>query len=289
MDYEGQVIRPPSEAGSIILQVSRGCSHNRCTFCGAYQGVRFRFKEEETVARDLAFAAQYCRRQRRVFLADGDALIMPQARLAALLARIRRELPWVNRVSLYGNAKSILAKTGAELRELKELGLARIYLGLESGDEQTLLAIRKGVTAGAMVTAAQRARAAGLFLSATVLLGIGGRARSQEHAFHTGRVLTAMAPNQIAALTLILLPGTVLAAEQAQGRFEMPQPRELLLELKTMIEELELQRGQFQANHASNYLPLNARLPRDKALLLATIAQALEGRLPLTPEGLRRL
>lgn len=289
MDYEGNVIRPPSEANSIILQVSFGCSHNRCTFCGAYRGVRFRFKEEAAVQRDLEFAAQYCRRQNRVFLADGDALIMPQARLLALLQKIRAQLPWVNRVSLYGNGKSILRKSLTELQALRALGLARVYLGLESGDDPTLLAIAKGVTAAEIVAAGQRVKEANLFLSVTVLLGIGGRDHSQRHARNTARVLTALAPNQIAALTLMLLPGTPLAAARQEGRFTLPDRRELLLELRTMIEGLDIARGQFQANHASNYLPLNARLPRDKELLLATVEQALAGQLPLTPEGWRRL
>ena len=288
MHYEGNVIRPPSEADSIILQVTHGCSHNKCTFCGAYKGVRFRFKDESLLWEDLAFAAQYCRRQNRVFLADGDALIMPQLRLSALLLRIRTQLPWVNRIALYGNAKSILAKSSAELRELKELGLARVYMGLESGDDKTLLAIRKGVAAEKMIAAGQRVKEAGIFLSVTVLLGIGGRVDSQGHARETGRVLSAMAPNQIAALTLMLMAGTVLHEEEQAGRFVLPSRRELLLELKTLIEGIR-GRAQFQANHASNYLLLNARLPRDKERLLATIEEALAGRIALTPEMRRGL
>ncbi|MDH3392754.1 MAG: radical SAM protein, partial [Desulfobulbaceae bacterium] len=190
MHYEGNIIRPPSEANSIILQVTVGCSHNRCTFCGAYKDETFRIKEAATVEEDLAFAASFCKRQKRVFLADGDVLILPQHKLVALLTRIREQLPWVNRVSLYGNAKSIRAKSVSQLQELKSLGLNRVYMGLESGHDPTLTAIRKGYNSAQMIEAGRKIREAGLFLSVTVLLGIAGEKDSQAHAEATGQVLS---------------------------------------------------------------------------------------------------
>ncbi|MEW6593950.1 MAG: radical SAM protein [Thermodesulfobacteriota bacterium] len=290
MHYEGEhIIRPPSEANSIILQVTVGCSHNRCTFCGTYKAERFRLKDDAVVQEDLAFASRYCRRQSRLFLADGDVLILPQHRLVRLLVAIREQLPWVNRVSLYGNAKAVRSKSVAELRELKELGLDRVYMGLESGHDPTLAAIRKGVDSAAMIAAGQRVREADLFFSVTALLGIAGEAQSLAHAEATGKVLSAMAPNQIGILTLMLLPNTPLYAEAEAGRFRLPDQTGLLRELRVMVEHLNLTRSQLMSNHASNYLPINARLPKDKGAVLATIDQALAGAMRLKPEYLRGL
>lgn len=290
MHYEGEhIIRPPSEADSIILQVTVGCSHNRCTFCGTYKAERFRLKDEAVIAEDLAFASRYCRRQSRVFLADGDVLILPQHRLVALLAAIREQLPWVNRVSLYANAKAIRNKSLADLQELKELGLDRVYLGLESGHDPTLAAIHKGADSQAMIAAGQKVREAGLFLSVTALLGVAGEAESLAHAEATGKVLSAMAPNQIGILTLMLLPNTPLYADAEAGRFRLPDQAGMLRELRVMVEHIDLARGQLMSNHASNYLAINARLPRDKAAVLATIDQALAGGVRLKPEYLRAL
>lgn len=289
MNYEGNIIRPPSEAHSIILQVTVGCSHNRCSFCGAYKDVRFRIKDAAVINDDIAFAARYCRNQKRVFLADGDALIIPTDRLLEIFSSIKENLPWVNRISLYGNARSILRKTSDDLQKLKELGLDRVYLGLETGHEPTLKNIRKGVTADQMIAAADRIREAGIFLSVTVLLGIAGLANSSQHALDTGRVLTAMQPNQIAALTLMLLENTPLYADALSGTFSLPDQKMLLEELKILVQSIELDRVQFQANHASNYLPITGRLARDKNKFLQIIDDGLNGRHSLKPEHLRGL
>ena len=289
MHYEGNIIRPPSEANSIILQVTVGCSHNKCSFCGAYKGVLFRIKEDAVVDADLDFAASYCKRQNKVFLADGDALIIPHARLVALLGKIRKKLPWVKRIRLYGNAKSILTKTPAQLRELKNLGLDRVYMGIESGYDTVLKDIKKGVTAARMTKAGKLVKDAGLFLSVTVLLGIGGRNHWREHAMETGRVLSSISPHQIAALTLMLIPGTPLYDQEKLGNFELPDQIEILHELSLMVENIDVSRGQFQANHASNYLPINCRLPRDKQKILTMIDEALSGQRSLRPDFLRAL
>lgn len=289
MQYEGNIIRPPSEANSIILQVTVGCSHNKCTFCGAYKGTLFRSKDAATIDGDLEFAARYCTRQKRVFLADGDVLIMPMDRLCEILTKIRKKLPWVNRVSLYGNAKSILRKTAKDLHELKNLGLDRVYMGLESGHDPTLKRICKGVNVEQMIQAAGLVRGAGLFLSVTVLLGIAGVENSQVHAIQTGKTLSAMAPNQIAALTLMVLENTPLYQDLVNDNFQLPDPKMLLAELKTMVENINLDRVQLQANHASNYLPITGRLPRDRKKILAIIDNALAGHGKLTPEYQRAL
>jgi radical SAM superfamily enzyme YgiQ (UPF0313 family) len=289
MNYEGNVIRPPSEADSIILQVTVGCSHNKCAFCAAYRDEMFRLKDEHLLNEDLGFAARYCKRQTRVFLADGDVLSLPQQRLIDLLSRIRTHLPWVNRVSLYGNAKNIVRKSERELRHLKELGLARIYMGLESGHDPTLLAINKGVDAAKMIEAGQLIRGAGLFLSATVLLGVAGSKDSKAHARATGQVISAMKPNQVGVLTLMLLPNTPLHQRAERNEFTLPDQLDLLRELYIIVENIDLERLQFQANHASNYLSINSRLPRDRQAVLAAIDRALLGEISLKPEHLRAL
>ena len=289
MHYEGNIIRPPSEANSIILQVSVGCSHNKCTFCGAYKGVRFRIKDEATINEDIFFASRYCKQQKRVFIGDGDALIIPTARLAEIFSCIRENLPWVNRISLYGNAKSILRKNNEELLRLKKLGLDRIYMGLESGHGPTLKNIRKGVNPEQMIEAAGMIREAGIFLSVTVLLGIAGIVDSEIHASESGRVLTKMKPNQIAALTLMLLENTPLHKDAVSASFHLPDRKMLLAELKTLVKCINLERVQFQTNHASNYLPVSGRLMKDKNKILQTIEDALAGRQRLKNEYQRAL
>ena len=289
MNYEGNIIRPPSEANSIILQVSVGCSHNKCTFCGAYKGVRFRIKDHATIDADIGFAAKYCRRQLRVFIGDGDALIIPTDRLAGIFFKIRKNLPWVNRISLYGNAKSILRKNPHDLLRLKDLGLDRIYMGLESGHNPTLKKICKGVTAAQMIDAAEIVRTAGLFLSVTVLLGIGGAVDSEVHAIESGRVLSAMRPNQIAVLTLMLLKNTPLYEDTLSNAFQLPDRVMLLKELKTMVQCINLDRVQFQANHASNYLPISGRLMKYSERILNDIEEGLLGRRHLRNELQRAL
>ena len=289
MDYQGTVIRPPSEANSIILQVTQGCSHNKCTFCGTYKGVRFQLKDTAVIDKDIRLAARHCRRQRRVFLADGDALIMPQTRLLSLLDAIRTHLPWVTRVGIYANAKSIRTKTDEELRTLRDHGLGIVYMGLESGDDTTLTRIRKGVRADTLVKMGQRAMAAGMKLSVTVLLGIAGADRSQIHAETTGAALTRMDPTYVGALSLMLLPNTPLGRDYQQGRFSLIGPRDMLKELKTMMSHTDLSAGLFHANHASNYLPIKARFPRDKAVTIRLLEKALSGEVPLTPEFMRAL
>jgi radical SAM superfamily enzyme YgiQ (UPF0313 family) len=289
MFYEGTIIRPPSEADSIILQVTVGCSHNRCTFCGAYKDVRFRIKEESLLDADIAFAARYCTRQKRVFLADGDALILPQRKLVGILEKIRRNLPWIKRVSTYGNARAIRSKTISQLKKLKELGLDRIYLGLESGHDDVLVKIKKGETAASMVDAALKVREVGIFLSITVLTGIGGVDLSAQHAETTGRILTLMAPQQIAALTLMPLPNTPLFGQLQRGEFKLPDAQGILEELKILVGAINLDRVQFHANHASNYLPLTGRLQKDKAKILDAINLALSGDISLIPENMRAL
>ena len=289
-DYQGNLLRPPSEHDSILIQATLGCSHNKCAFCNAYRDKRpFAIKPQETILKDLAFASKYCRRQSRVFLMDGDALIMPQKRLVWTLEQIREKLPWVTRVGLYANGKSIRAKSDADLRELARLGLGIAYLGVESGDDVTLKRICKGSTAEQLIREGRRLEDAGIAASVTVLLGIGGRERSLVHARETGRVLTEMDPSYVGALSVIVMPRTPLADQQARGDFVMPSPHELMLELREMVAHTDLTHGLFRSNHASNYLPLKISYPEGKEAALRTIDAAINGEIALKPEWYRAL
>ncbi len=289
MHYQGDIFRPPSEAYSILLQVTTGCSHNKCTFCRMYKNSRFSIKDQETILADIDYAARHFRHQDRLFLCDGDALILPQERLLAILVAIREKLPWVTRVGTYANTKSIRMKSPEQLCQLRQLGLSIAYMGLESGDDVTLAAINKGADASRMIDMGRKLRAAGIKLSITVLLGIAGRERSHNHAQETGRVLTQIDPEYVGALSLMLVPGSPLFAAHEQGNFPLLSSQEMLEELALMIAATELTGGYFHANHASNYLPIKARLPQDKEATLRLISQALQGQVSLKPEYLRGL
>ncbi len=289
MDYQGNIFRPPSEARSILLQITTGCSHNKCSFCGMYKGSRFSIKDDKTIMADIDFAARNFRRQRRLFLCDGDALILPQKRLVRILSAIQTKLPWVRRIGTYANTKCIKRKSPEELRELHDLGLTIAYMGLESGDDVTLQAINKGSDAKQMIEMGQKIRASGIKLSITVLLGIAQKERSHIHAKESGRVLSAIDPEFVGALTLMLTPGTPLFEESRKGAFYLLDSLEMLEELGIMIANTELTGGNFHANHASNYLPIKAKLPRDKDATLKLIDEALKGKISLKPEYMRGL
>lgn len=289
MHYEGNMIRPPSEANSILLQVTVGCSHNKCTFCGAYKGERFKIKKDDIIMEDIAFASRYCKQQRRLFLCDGDAMIISQKKLPKLFREIQRQLPWVSRVGTYANAKSLKRKTLAELKELKSLGLGIIYMGLESGDDVTLEKVMKKGNANDMIEQGLKVKEAGIKLSITVLLGLAGKDRSFDHARETGRVLSAIDPEYVGALSLMLVPNTPMYDDWQAGKFELIDSKEMLEELGAMIAHTNLSRGLFFANHASNYLPIKARLPRDKEETMQLIEKAIAGKIPLKPEAYRAL
>jgi radical SAM superfamily enzyme YgiQ (UPF0313 family) len=268
MRYEGTIIRPPSEAGSLLLQATVGCSHNRCTFCSAYKQKRFRIRTTEEIEEDLREAGTTLRSAERVFLCDGDALIIPQKRLLEILRCIGENIGGVERIGTYANAKSILRKNREELAALREEGLKIVYLGVETGSEEVLRRIRKGVTYDQMVEAGRRVREAGLTLSVTALLGIGGAELSAEHARETARILTDIDPEYTGVLTVMVIPGTPLYEARRSGAFVLPDVFALLGELRTIVAASGFTDCFFTSNHASNYLPVRARLPADRDRLL---------------------
>ncbi|MEO8706237.1 MAG: radical SAM protein [Kofleriaceae bacterium] len=287
----GKLYRPPSEADALILQATIGCSWNHCTYCDMYRDKPvFRIRPLEDSLEDLAAAAREAGPAvEKVFVADGDALMMDLAHWVPILDACRRWFPRLRRVSCYATAVNVLAKTAAELRELREHGLALLYMGPESGDDLTLKKIAKGSTAAEHVEAARRARSAGLELSAIFLLGAGGLERSVEHATASAALATAMDPDYLAALTLTVVPTTPLATLTARGAFARPSVEQLLGELRTFVDLARPSDALFRTNHASNYLALGGRLPSDRAAIVGMIDRALSGGLALRPERMRGL
>ena len=290
MRYEQPLFRPPSEARSYILQATIGCSHNHCTYCAMYRGKRFRVRELEEILQDLRLArGALGSGVQKVFVADGDSLVMPMGHWLPILAACKAAFPRLRQVSAYATAMNILQKTPQELVALRQAGLDLLYIGPESGDDQTLKRIAKGADHQAHVEAAARARRAGMRLSAIFLLGAGGVARSAEHAEASARLASAMDPAYLAALTITIVPGTPLAELQQRGGYQLPDVAGLLGELRLFVAGARPTDALFRTNHASNYLPLAGRLPRDRQRMLDVLDRALAGRIPLRPEWSRGL
>lgn len=291
MRYHGMVIRPPSEADSYILQITYGCSHNRCTFCGTYEDKPFQVRPLGDVLEDVALAGTMFPDTRRVFLADGNALVLGTGQLLTILDALAAVFARLRRIGIYASARDILGKTDADLALLQQRKLEIVYLGLESGSDEVLRRVGKEITAAQMIQAVHKLKRAGIRTSVIAILGLGGKELWAEHAAATGRVVGAMDPEYLSLLTLMLVPGTELYRQQQAGTFALPEPAGLLAELREVIAQSDgLSRCIFRTNHASNYLPLAGTLSRDKPRLLATIDDALaRGRSALRPEAWRAL
>ncbi len=291
MRYEGAVYRPPSEAKSLIIQVTLGCSHNQCIFCVSYLDKKFRERELEDIFADIDETAAHYRGVERVFLADGDALVMKTDKLLKILEKLYNTFPQLERVGIYATPHDILEKDLEELTSLKEAGLTIVYLGVESGNEELLEWMRKGATRQEIIDSGKKARQAGLILSVTVINGIGGREKMADHAIDTAALLNEIDPEYLGLLTLMVPEGTTIARKIEKGEFEMPEPWEMLAEIEMMLEPLELSNCVFRCNHASNYLPLKGTLPQDKEKLLESLRSVLRTKdtRHLRPEYLRAL
>jgi len=276
MYQERMVIRPPSEASSFLLPVTIGCSHNKCTFCGTYPGVKFRIRHLEDIKQDIDRVAQnYSWSLKRVFLEEGDALIAPQRILAGVLKYLNEKFPNLERIGTYATPRAGLVKSVDELKELNRLGLKIAYMGVESGDEELLKKINKGASYDQIVEAGRRIRQAGITLSVTVILGLGGPEGSRRHALGTARILSDIDPEFAGTLTILLVPGTPLHKEWGEGRFTLISPFQSLEELKLIIQNSNFTNCFFTANHASNYLPIKVRLPEQKAAIVKLIDEVL--------------
>jgi radical SAM superfamily enzyme YgiQ (UPF0313 family) len=289
MRYDGVLYRPPSEAQSLLLQVTVGCSYNRCTFCDMYRDKQFRVKDLEEVRKDIEEAANY--RFRRVFLCDGDALVAPQPFLVDVLSCMQEKMPFVDRVGTYGDCRSILKKKPEDLKRLAGLKLGIIYHGIESGDDAVLKAIKKGSTAAQTIEAGLRVKEAGILYSAIVLLGIAGRDGGLRHAEETAKVLNAIQPDFIGVLTTMVCDGTPLANAAQSRKFVLPSRLGLLEELKVLLENLRIKKGLLTSNHSSNYLPLRVVFPYQREEAVARLQKVLENKdeTVLKPEYLRGL
>ena len=289
MRYKGVVIRPPSEADSYILQATYGCSHNACTFCPTYKGIRFSLRDLDEILEDIDEASHMIPYTDRVFLADGNALCLPTNRLKVILEALREAFPRLDRIGVYANGADITEKSQKELEELNRLGLGIVYLGLESGDDQVLRRARKKDSSQEMIDAVNKAKKAGMEVSVIVLLGLGGQEGSRRHAITSAQAVSSMNPHYLSALTLMVVPGTPLWDDLESGDFQLPSQQELLAELRLFLEHCQLKDCVFRTNHASNYLPLKGVLNRDKEALLSSIDIALQRPEMLRPEYMRGL
>ncbi len=289
--YEGDLYRPPSEAESLILQATIGCSYNRCTFCAMYRAKRFRVRPLEELKREIAWAAAQPGTVRKVFLADGDALVAKSAFLLDLLAELRDAFPDLRRVSCYASPQALQVRTVDEMQRLRDAGLTLYYLGVESGHDAVLEKLEKGVDSAEMIRVAQKANAAGVQLSTMILLGAGGRKLSREHARESARVLNAIQPRFASTLVMTPVEGTPLWDQAARGEVDELDPIELTAELRDLVAGLELEQAVFRSNHASNFLPLAGTLPKDKDRIVATLDEVLArpGRARFVPDWLRGL
>ena len=301
MRYVGQMYRPPSEARSYILQATIGCSWNECVYCSMYREKDFRVRPLEQSLQDLEAGGEiYGSRIEKIFVADGDALLLDMHHWESILKKAQNSFPRLRQVSCYATAENVAEKSDSDLRALREMGLKVLYIGPESGDEKTMRRIAKGARPkGAPrstsylydthVSAGQRARAAGMKVSAIFLLGVGGTVNSVAHAEGSARLATEMDPAYLAALTLTIVPGTPLAKTAGRTGFQVPDQMGLLRELRQFVDLARPSDALFRTNHASNYLALGGRLPEDRERILSTLDQALSGAIPLREEWMRGL
>jgi len=283
------VIRPPAEADSFLLQVTLGCSADRCNFCGAYKGKPFRVKDPGEIFLDIEHYARRYPGTRRVFLMDGDALVLGNSQLVPVLEKLGQVFPHLSRVSAYANGTNITRKNDAELAELYARKLSLIYMGLESGSQPVLDWCGKTSSVESMIEAVQRADQAGIRSSVIVLLGLGGKKYSADHVQGTIEALNRMQPRYLSFLTLMVIPGTPLAEEVRRGDFKQLAPEDLLKEAYEMIRGLELKRTVFRSDHASNYLALEGKFPKDKPALLKVLRAAIDGKIKLRSDLARGL
>ena len=283
------VFRPPSEARSLIFQVTLGCSHNACSFCVSYKGKRFRVKTWEDIEADIDGAKKYYRDVTRVFLADGNAMVADTSLLLKVLEKLYSEFPYLKRVGIYARAEDFLAKTPEELKQLSEAGITLAYLGLESGSDVLLKKIYKGSTVEESIEGGRKAMEAGIPLSVTVIIGVGGPELSQENALSTAAAASAINPAYLSALTMLIPEGSYMDRKVKKGDYKLLTPKETLEELRLLIQNLQLTNCVFRSNHASNYLPLKGVLNEDQEKLLSIIDKALSRPELLRPEFMRAL
>ena len=286
MPYEGAIYRPPSEANSLILQVTVGCSHNRCTFCSMYKDKSFRIKSKEEIFDDIdSYSNDF---YTRAFLADGDAMLLPTDLLIEVIRRIRSKMPNVKRVGIYGHANNLKTKSVEELKLLRSEGLNIVYVGVESGSDKILGKINKGISSSEMEKQLLKVSESGIKLSIMIISGLGGKELTYEHAIESAKLVSRVKPKFLSLLTLMLGEGTEFYRAVENNEINLLNPHEILIETKLMIENLELKNTIFRVNHASNYLNLEGVLNKDRKRILEEIDTAIRDE-NYIPEYFRRL
>ena len=290
MRYVGDIYRPPSEAYSLLVQVTIGCSHNKCTFCNMYKAKQFKVRKPEEVLEDLAWARSHYNRVERIFLCDGDALCLANHKLLVILDYIREHFPECERVTTYGRATDVIRKTDEELRELKEHGLEMVYIGAESGSQKILDKVNKGETREELIEGVQRLEKAGIKTSVTFISGLAGPEDWEEHAIETGKMIAEMNASYVSLLTLMLQPPAPLLEDYQQGKFKLLTPEEVLAETCLMLQYARPSKPcVFRSNHASNYVSLRGNLPMDNESMIASLKRCMEDRGLLKDERFRML
>ncbi|MFT8313479.1 MAG: radical SAM protein [Clostridium sp.] len=289
MKYEGIVYRPPSEADSLIVQVTIGCAHNKCSFCSMYKDKKFRIRSLEEIEEDLQDAREKYNYVKRIFLADGDSIVLSMDRLKHILFKIKELFPECERVAAYAAPKDILRKTAEELKELKHLGIGILYMGVESGSDIILREIQKGVTSSEIIEAGKKVKASGIKLSVTFISGIGGKGRWRENAIESAKVINSINPDYVGLLTLMVEPKTDIYDGIKSGEFKLLSPEDVMLETRELIKNIQVENCIFRSNHASNYVSIGGTLPQDKEKLIDMIDDVLSGKYGYKPEELRRL
>lgn len=276
MRYEGTVYRPPSEAGSLLIQATIGCPHNKCTFCSMYKETKFRLRTAEEIKEDLLSALNhYGEYVNSLFFPDGNTIIMKTDQLVEILEYARSLFPYLERITVYGSARFVNRKSADDIQRLKDAGLTRVHTGMESGDDVVLERIKKGTTAEEIIAAGKKLKAAGIDTSEYYLVGIGGRERSREHALASARVLSEFSPDFIRLRTYVPIPGTPLYEDFRNGTFQLLNPHQALEEVRLLIENLECKNSMVLSDHVSNYWDVNGLIPRDRGQMLMALEQGL--------------
>lgn len=290
MRYIGDIYRPPSEAYSLLVQVTIGCSHNKCTFCNMYKAKQFKVRKPEEVLEDLAWARSHYNRVERIFLCDGDALCLANHKLLVILDYIKEHFPECERVTTYGRATDVIRKTDEELRELKEHGLEMVYIGAESGSQKILNKVNKGETREELIEGVQRLEKAGIKTSVTFISGLAGPDDWEEHAIETGKMIAEMNASYVSLLTLMLQPPAPLLDDYRDGKFKLLTAEEVLAETCLMLQYARPSKPcVFRSNHASNYVSLRGNLPMDNESMIASLKRCMENRGLLKDERFRML
>ncbi|NLY81722.1 MAG: radical SAM protein [Clostridiales bacterium] len=290
MRYEGNIYRPPSEAWSLLIQVTVGCSHNKCTFCSMYKDKQFHLRKMEDILEDIEMARKTYRSVEKIFICDGDAMCLSNEKLLIVLGKINELFPECKRVGIYGSANDILRKSDEELVELKKAGIGIVYLGAESGNEEVLKAVEKGVTGDQLIEAVQRCEASGIKCSVTFISGMGGKKAWKEHAIDTGKMISKMNASYVSLLTLMLDPAAPIYDDIQNGDFELMSAEEIIGETYLLVQNTNPTKTcVFRSNHASNYISLRGNLPQDKEVLLKQLKRAMEDNGLLKDERFRML